>query len=144
MGDEKIRLQWTYEPKYFFEKKYETMYKGNPIVIELGRVVVEMESRLYFGDKTRLEVDKYIPALFEGVKLHNFEDYKLHKLAPQRILPSGEIVTIGGLRGTARMTGGMEIKHADYVKYDEAGNIIEDSAQRRFDETIEIAELLVS
>lgn len=141
MGDEKIRLQWTYEPRYFFEKKYESVYREAPIVIEPGKVVVEMDPKLYFGDTTRIELDKYITSMFEGVKLHSFEDYTLHKLTPQRILPSGEIVSIGGLRGTARITGRMEVKHADYVRYDDAGNVIEDTAQKRFDETIDLAEL---
>lgn len=36
----------------------------------------------------------------------------------------------------------MTIRHADFVRYDDDGNVIEDTAAARFQEKIDIAELL--
>lgn len=69
---ERVRMEWSYEPKNYLEKKYETSFRGWPLVIDTGIVTFEIEAKAYLATSIPVEVDKHVKEIFEGFKLQSF------------------------------------------------------------------------
>lgn len=138
----KIRIEWRYTPKTYFEDPYSTDFEGVPLIIENGQVLAELDGDQYDREpEIRERLGRHIRALFEGVRLQSHEDFELLGGAVYSEHPDGrtDVIIFPKPAGVVAAVGSLDIKVTD-----KEGNVVVDTMKDRIDEKRNFAEMVAS
>lgn len=142
-NNEKVILEWKYNPPDFFEDPYQIKKKVYKIEIDSGEIKATVSPSFYDAqENARLEIHEEVYNLFLGAQTLNFKSFSLPKPTMHRLHPDGrKDITIFPDPLVCTVKFGDSV---DVVITDKDGNIVEDTRAKRIESKRHFANLAVT
>ncbi len=128
--DEKVILEWEYNPSDFFEAPFLIENDNYKIEINNGHIKATVSPEFYDSKRdTRLEIHEEVNAFFLGAQTLSFKPFNLSKPSMYRLHPNGRRdITLFPDPIVVRVTVGNSV---DLIIKDKDGHIIGDTKAER-------------
>lgn len=125
----KTVLEWSYEPKGFFEEPCMLPFSGGEIIINGGSVRGEFDASFYdLGQDFRNSVHEHLTTAFLAQQVQVHTQYQLSSASMCREYPDGrrDVTVFADSLQIA-----ISVARADIIIKDDKGNVLQDTKQER-------------